>query len=427
MLWPRLTVLTVLALAETSHAMCGGFVRPKVTRTETEVYADAAHVILIRRGTRTVVVMRNDYRGPPQEFAMVVPVPVALRAGDVQTFDSRRFVELANLGAPTVTSSCRNPPRRDVGESKLSVESARSSGPKEASVQVLESFSAGEYDLEVLSAADALGLEEWLKGHGYAVPNNIAASLRPYVAVGTKFFVARVDPARLQFKDGKALLSPLQFAYDSEQLQLPIRLGLANLDQKQDLVISIFGTELYETANTPNALSPTGLAVRARTMGEFRQFYDALIDTLSTRTPGVMLTEHAGAWTELSSWDRVRGTVASLLTELARGRGVALPEFSVKNDDPEVRQAVRDYQAQKDPPDRQPTWVLTRLHARYDRKSAPDDLVFRVKRAGTAHETRFQATCEQPDSGLEWLRAKTRGGLDRWLVEPLPALTVVKP
>ncbi len=40
--------------------------------------------MLMRSGTRTVLSMQNDYRGPLEDFAMVVPVPVVLKATDVE-------------------------------------------------------------------------------------------------------------------------------------------------------------------------------------------------------------------------------------------------------------------------------------------------------------------------------------------------------
>ncbi|MEZ4403504.1 MAG: DUF2330 domain-containing protein [Kofleriaceae bacterium] len=51
-----------------------------------------------------------------------------------------------------------------------------------------------------------------------------------------KFFVAKVDPAKVAFKDGRAALSPLRFHYDSDEFALPIRLGLANSSGTQDLI-----------------------------------------------------------------------------------------------------------------------------------------------------------------------------------------------
>jgi hypothetical protein len=52
-----------------------------------------------------------------------------------------------------------------------------------------------------------------------------------------KFFVAKVDPAKVKFEDGRAALSPLRFHYDSDEFNLPIRLGLANSSGTQDLIV----------------------------------------------------------------------------------------------------------------------------------------------------------------------------------------------
>ena len=38
---------------------------------------NATQVVLMREGQRTVLSMQNGYQGPPQDFAMVVPVPVS--------------------------------------------------------------------------------------------------------------------------------------------------------------------------------------------------------------------------------------------------------------------------------------------------------------------------------------------------------------
>ena len=34
--------------------------------------------VLMRAGTRTALSMQNNYEGPPEDFALVVPVPVVL-------------------------------------------------------------------------------------------------------------------------------------------------------------------------------------------------------------------------------------------------------------------------------------------------------------------------------------------------------------
>ena len=92
-------------------------------------------------------------------------------------------------------------------------------------VKVEAQFSVGEYDIVVLSAKDALGLETWLKQEKYKIPEGAEALFRPYIQQGMKFFVAKVNAKKVTFEKGMAALSPLRFHYDSEKFELPIRLG----------------------------------------------------------------------------------------------------------------------------------------------------------------------------------------------------------
>ncbi|MEZ4403501.1 MAG: DUF2330 domain-containing protein [Kofleriaceae bacterium] len=76
-----------------------------------------------------------------------------------------------------------------------------------------------------------------------------------------KFFVAKVDPAKVAFKDGRAALSPLRFTTTPDEFALPIRLGLANSSGTQDLIVSILAPgQRYEVANYGNVTIPTNLA-----------------------------------------------------------------------------------------------------------------------------------------------------------------------
>ena len=55
---------------------------------------------------------------------------------------------------------------------------------------------------------------------------------------GWKFFVAKVNPKKVTFKNGMAMLSPLRFHYDTPDFALPIRLGLINSKGTQDLKLA---------------------------------------------------------------------------------------------------------------------------------------------------------------------------------------------
>src|SRR5216110_2439813 len=88
-----------LALTATSiaaHAFCGFY----VAGSNQKMFNDATQVVLMRQGTRTVLSMQNDYRGPLEDFAMVVPVPVVLHEDDVKTLPREVFDHVDALGSP---------------------------------------------------------------------------------------------------------------------------------------------------------------------------------------------------------------------------------------------------------------------------------------------------------------------------------------
>ncbi|MCA9696104.1 MAG: DUF2330 domain-containing protein, partial [Myxococcales bacterium] len=61
-----------MAAPAPADAFCGFY----VAGADTQLFNDATTVVLMRDGQRTVLSMQNDYKGPPEDFAMVVPVPV---------------------------------------------------------------------------------------------------------------------------------------------------------------------------------------------------------------------------------------------------------------------------------------------------------------------------------------------------------------
>src|SRR5262245_33267425 len=91
------TALLVLASTNiTAHAFCGFY----VAGSNQKMFNDATQVVLMRDGTRTVLAMQNDYRGPLEDFAVVVPVPVVLKPTDVKVVDKAVFEHVDALGSP---------------------------------------------------------------------------------------------------------------------------------------------------------------------------------------------------------------------------------------------------------------------------------------------------------------------------------------
>ena len=352
-----------------AHAFCGFY----VSGADEALVNDATMVVLMREGSRTVLSMQNHYQGPPEDFAMVVPVPTVLAEGDVKVLRDSVFRRVDRLAAPRLVEYWEQDPCGGIstiddlldqaiggGGSVSRMYSGRTSRP---SVTVEAEFTVGEYEVVILSARDSAGLDAWLRDNDYAIPRGAAAVLRPYVEAGMKFFVAKVDVAKVRFEDGQAKLSPIRFHYDSETFSLPVRLGLLNAEGKQDLIVHILARgQRYEVANYANATIPTNVDVAGEVRERFPQFYATLFDETLAQEGRAIITEYA--W-QATSCDPCPGPVLSRGDLMTLGADV-LPGVVAS---PVGRRGFgRGLMS----------FVLTRLHTRYDRRMLTEDLVFRA-------------------------------------------------
>ena len=366
-----LLVATILAcIPATADAFCGFYVSPG----DQPLLADATQVVLMRSGTRTVLSMQNNYKGPPSDFAMVVPVPVVLQEADVKTLPKQVFDNVERMGAPRLVEYWEQDPCNPYPAREESVKMfAPSSAPKKMAradasdlgVTIEAQFVVGEYQIVILSAKDSTGLDTWLKQENYKIPSGAEPLLRPYVESGMKFFVAKVDPKKVKFVDGRAELSPLRFHYDTDRFDLPIRLGLANSSGTQDLIVNILApNQRYEVANYKNVTIPTNIDVKEDVKSNFGAFYAALFDRTIEKNPGAVVTEYAWLAT---TCDPCPGPALNYNDFQTLGADV------LDGSTPEPQRSV--------PAGKRPirrgggNFVLTRLHARYG-KDIKDDLQF---------------------------------------------------
>src|SRR5262245_2679684 len=63
----RAWLMAVLLAPVAASAFCGFY----VSGAGGQLFNDASMVVLVRDGTRTVLSMQNNYRGPPENFALV--------------------------------------------------------------------------------------------------------------------------------------------------------------------------------------------------------------------------------------------------------------------------------------------------------------------------------------------------------------------
>jgi len=357
------TALALTLAAEAAHAFCGFYVSGSGAKLSNE----ATQVVLLRQGTRTVLSMQNDYKGPLENFAMVVPVPVVLKESEVKTLSRDVFDRIDALGSPRLVEYWEQDPCPAPGydeDDRVMEKSMRrmaptstadmGGAPKKDVVKIEAKFNVGEYQILILSATEAAGLETWLRQNRYQIPAGAEPLLRPYVEAGSKFFVAKVDPRKVQMVNNRAALSPLRFHYDSEEFALPIRLGMANASGKQDLIVNILSADKrYEVANYKNVVIPTNFDVRPAVKTRFAEFYAALFDKTLEANPGAVVTEYA--WTAMPQLkcDPCPDQVPADSDMMTLGGDIVGGRITTGN------------------------YVLTRLHARYGKGDMKDDLRFK--------------------------------------------------
>jgi hypothetical protein len=392
------SLLGVALLPSPAQAFCGFY----VSSAGADLFNDATMVVLMRDGTRTVLSMQNNYRGPTQDFALVIPVPVILKKDMVKTLPKNVFERIDALSSPRLVEyfepgECPPPPPMAAAIPSMAPV-AESGVRRDLGVKIEAKFEVGEYEILILSAKEALGLEIWLKENKYKIPANAAPLLAPYIQNNWKFFVAKVNAKKVTFVDGQAVLSPLRFHYDAEKFELPIRLGLANSAGTQDLVVHVISKQRYELANRPNVLVPTNVEVTPAVEPEFGPFYASIIEKTFDKNPEAAITEFAWKGAMPPPQTMVSGGIYGVTCDpcppphpvddpLTRFLGADVMP-GVKTDE-DVAKFAREA-------------TLTRLHLRYGKDTAKDDLVFRITdpvaggvpekpRPTPAKENRFQA------------------------------------
>jgi hypothetical protein len=392
--------LAAFTTAKSADAFCGFY----VAGADKELFNNATMVVMMREGTRTVLSMANNYQGPPESFAMVVPVPVVLQKENVKTLPDTIFDKIDKLAAPRLVEYWEQdpctpipPPMAAPGGAPKRSAAARpeSAAAGDLGVKIEAQFEVGEYEVVILSAKDSLGLDTWLRQEKFKIPEGAEPLLRPYVQAGSKFFVAKVNAEKVRFADGMAQLSPLRFHYDSDTFNLPVRLGLINSKGKQDLIVHILARgQRYELSNYKNVTIPTNIDVDEGARGQFGGFYAALFDRTLEENPGAVVTEYA--W-DASTCDPCPGPTldgsdlatfgADVLTDSSNEAIPAPPSQPPGAPNPFLKPSPGSKAAPPSPgarPRPAPNFgwrggfVLTRLHARYGKDTLGEDLVFRA-------------------------------------------------
>lgn len=272
----------LIAMSPLLYSFCGFY----VSKADGTLKNKTSQVILVRDGNRSVITMYNDFKGDTKDFAMVVPVPVVLRKDDIKVVDQSIFQRLNDYSAPRLVeywdqNPCSNYEMDDKESKAPSANITRSlagevAGVKKSSVKIEAQYIVGEYDILILSAKESNGLKNWLNENGYKIPANAEEVLDPYIKSNLKFFVVKVNEKEKQ-KLNNNFLRPIQISFNSPKFMLPIRLGMANADGDQDLIVYAFTRKgRIESTNYRNVNIATDKNIPLFVQKNFGAFYGNL-------------------------------------------------------------------------------------------------------------------------------------------------------
>src|SRR5436190_5802812 len=150
-LFTGVLAFSLSVLPNDASAFCGFY----VSGADAKLFNNATQVVLMRDETRTVLSMQNNYEGPPEAFAMVVPVPVVLQKENVKTLPREVFDKVDQLTAPRLVEYWEQDPCTPVYPSSPVAAArphaaGRAASPEKAAdlgVTVEAQFTVGEYEV----------------------------------------------------------------------------------------------------------------------------------------------------------------------------------------------------------------------------------------------------------------------------------------
>jgi hypothetical protein len=372
-----LSTLLLIVLSVSAKAFCGFY----VAKADASLYNNKSQVILVKDGNKFTVTMSSDYEGNLKDFAMVIPIPSVIKRSDIRLVKQGLFETLDSYSAPRMAeyyddNPCNNylydemafaPASMAAGEGKSS---RKADVIKEQSygVKVEAEYNVGEYTIVILSATESEGLKNYLTDNGYKIPLKATKVLEPYIKNNLKFFLVKVN-LELAEKKSDTYLHPIQITYTTKKFMLPIRLGMANSNGDQDMLVYAFTkTGRVEAVNYRTVKVPTDRNIPVFIKNYFGEFYTDLFK---------------------KSW--IQEGKNCLFLEYAWN---VTPNFGVKCDPcvgpapifTDLKEAGVNWVI-SDGWNTQGNVFFTRLHVRYNNENFPQDLLFQE----TPNTENFQA------------------------------------
>ena len=230
---------------------CGGFFCDNIDPVD-----QSAERILFRindDGTITTVV-EIQYRGQPEDFAWVLPIPEAIASDAVTVAPEGLFDALEQQTGPVFH-------RQSDGDAALAdtAPSGCDSGcggggydeggfedfePDVSGVDVVGRAVVGPYAIEIITATHGTNLSNWLALNGYQIPQSAAEPMMHYIDKGSAFLGIKLRPTV-----PRGPIDALQFTFRSDEACIPLILtAIAALDD-MEIVAYILASTRFAPKN----------------------------------------------------------------------------------------------------------------------------------------------------------------------------------
>ncbi len=370
-----LGALSVVALGSgTASAFCGTYAGSAGSTPTNR----ASQVVLVREGRRTTITMANDVVSAGTSLSMLIPVPGDVDPADVRLVDIGLMERVDKYAAPRLVEyTCDDLHGGDkaVGCAGCAGDLAKGLLSRFA-YENLPGFleSAGLADAaieyEVLSPSSV----EELSGASTLVGREISTAASPLIQeqidAGSSFISVKIDLREAGL--GALWLPPIQFAYESDNMVLPIKLGTTSSAGVQDVILHVI---------TGGTKGQVGISNYAEMSTDAECMWDR-----------EGLQSFSGFWNEKVDAAFVEaGGTAAFMTEYVWGPTACDPCTGAG---PLGEQDLKDLGYEGDPTQA----TLTRLHARFVASAVEADLMLYPTNSVTNQQYRFIAYDETLES-----------------------------
>lgn len=291
--------LLVVVLTPTPAFPCGGMFCSGLNPVPVE--QNSERILFVVNPDSTVSAhVEIKYAGAPEAFSWIVPVPDTPTV-DVVPPSTLRLLDMATVPQIIPPPTQCTDPLFGGGVPLRAMADAGGVNEGGGGVTVEELPTVGVYEPEVIAAADATVLVDWLRNNDYLVTDAMVPFIGAYIADGFKFLGMKLTAGA-----NVADIQPIKMTYPGGEPCVPIRLTAVGAEPDMGILVFISAPERYGPTNYRNVTVPTDLVQfdPIRRQSNYHALVSSLID--SDANGRGFVTEYA------TESDTVRGDLQNL-------------------------------------------------------------------------------------------------------------------